>query len=98
MKSGAAQRLPRRKALVSPQKLDLAWGFTAFIVQFGTALALMPALLHYLTASQLGIWYAYQAIGGMAMLLEFGYQSTFARNITYIANGATSLQKEGIVR
>lgn len=75
---------------------DVAWSFAALFLQFGAALLVLPAIVHFLTAEQLGMWYAFQLAGGLAMLLEFGYQTTFARNITYVANGASMLVAEGV--
>ena len=56
---------------------------------------LLPFLVRFLTADELGLWYVYLAIGGLVALFEFGFSPTFSRNITYLWSGARELKKEG---
>lgn len=74
---------------------DVWWSFGALLLHHSAPFILLPVVMHYLSAEELGIWYAYQLAGGLAVLLEFGYQSTFFRNLAYVAGGAKDLQKEG---
>ena len=41
----------------------------------------------------LGLWYVFVSIGAIAILFDFGFGVTFARNITYCWSGADKLQK-----
>lgn len=74
----------------------LIWSFIALLLQYGSSLLVLPALLRYLTPQEIGVWYAYQLILALAGLLEFGYQVTFVRNISYVAHGATDLAATGV--
>ena len=56
---------------------------------------LLPLLMHFLSSSELGLWYVYVALSNFAMLFEFGFNPTFARNIVYVISGAQHLSIEG---
>lgn len=56
---------------------------------------LLPFLVAGLSSSDLGLWYVFTALSAFVMLFEFGFNPTFARNITYCWSGAQELQKEG---
>ena len=43
-----------------------------------------------------GIWNIFQTITALVLLLDFGFRPSFARNISYIFSGVTSLQKDGV--
>ena len=73
----------------------MAWSFASLFLQFGAGLLVLPALLRFLAPEEVGVWYAYQLVTGLAMLLEFGYQATFTRNLTYAFNGLEDLRQEG---
>ena len=56
---------------------------------------LLPLLMLFLTSDELGLWYVFIALSGFAMLFEFGFNPTFARNIVYVVSGARRLSAEG---
>lgn len=49
-----------------------------------------------MSAETVGIWNVMITIMGFITLLDFGFQPSFARNISYIFSGVTKLQKVGI--
>ena len=56
---------------------------------------LLPLLMRFLTPDELGLWYVFVAVSSLAMLFEFGFNPTFARNIVYVISGARRLTREG---
>lgn len=76
---------------VEAKKSDIAWNYIGtFVSMFGT-LMLLPLLLKFLSDEEIGLWYVFVTISSFATLLEFGFNPTFARNITYVVSGATEL-------
>lgn len=52
----------------------------------------------YVASSAAGsLWNIFIQIGGLALLLDFGFLSSFGRNITYIFSGVKELKAEGYV-
>lgn len=56
----------------------------------------MPFILHKMPQETVGIWNIFQTITALVLLLDFGFRPSFARNISYIFSGVTSLQKDGV--
>lgn len=84
--------------MVKALKLNrgLVLGVTAQFLQYGAALLLLPFIVVRLSAEEVGIWYVFMAVQGLAMLMDFGFQSTFARNFALAFSGAKELIKEGL--
>lgn len=70
-------------------------GLIAQAVQYGSALAMLPILITHLTPAEIGIWYLFIAIQGLALIADFGFQPTFARNFALAYAGVASLQAQG---
>ena len=62
----------------------------------GANLIMLPFLMYYLDGDMLGLWYLFASIGAVAMLFDFGFAVTFARNITYCWSGAERLKAEDV--
>ncbi len=73
----------------------MIWNYIGTIVSMSSGFVLLPLLMHYLSDDELGLWYVYLAFSNLAMLFEFGFNPTFARNIVYVVSGARSLSVEG---
>ena len=76
-------------------KRDVIWNYAGTIFSLFSNFLILPALVYYLTPSELGLWYVFLAIGGLVTLFEFGFSPTFARNFVYCWSGAKRLEKEG---
>jgi O-antigen/teichoic acid export membrane protein len=63
----------------------------------GSNFLMLPIIIYYLDADMLGLWYVFASIGAIAVLFDFGFGVTFARNITYCWSGAEKLQKEDVI-
>lgn len=72
-----------------------AWSLFALGLQYGANIVLLPVLSHFLTGSEIGLWYAVQLAYTLSLLLEFGYQTSFARSISYVKAGQQKLTATG---
>lgn len=77
-------------------KKDVLWGYTAQFFNIGVNTLILPFVLHLLPPAILGVWYVFLSISAFALMLDFGFQPTFARNVAYVMSGATSLKAEGV--
>lgn len=81
---------------ISIGKKDIIWSYISLIVSLTSNVILLPLIVRYLTDDALGLWYIFQSLGGITVLFDFGFNATFARNITYCWSGSRSLKKESI--
>ena len=77
-------------------KRDVAWGYVAQFFNIGVNVLLLPVVLRMLPAAELGVWYVFLAIWGFALMLDFGFQPTFGRNVAYAMSGARRLKAKGV--
>lgn len=77
-------------------KKDVAWSYAATILMVGAGVILLPFMLNKLPQQTIGIWNIFQVITALVTLLDFGFQPSFARNISYVFSGVKALQKEGV--
>lgn len=75
---------------------DIVWGYIAQALNIGAGLILLPVILHYLPQEDVGLWFVFVTLGSLALLLEFGFQPTMARNTAYVYAGAQTLVKKGL--
>lgn len=80
---------------VQTSKADVIWNYVGTSVSMASGFVLLPLLMHFLTPDELGLWYVFVAVSNLAMLFEFGFNPTFARNIVYVISGARRLTQEG---
>lgn len=81
---------------IRTRKSDVIWNYVGTIVAMLSGFILLPFLMRFLTDEELGLWYVYVAIANFALLFEFGFNPTFARNIVYVVSGARRLSSEGL--
>lgn len=82
-------------ASIRTSRADVAWNYIGTVVSMASGFALLPLLMRFLTPDELGLWYVFVAVSNLAMLFEFGFNPTFARNIVYVVSGARRLAPEG---
>lgn len=80
---------------IAARKTDIIWNYVGTIASMGSNFLLIPLLLVFLTTEQMGLWYVFIALSGLAQLLEFGFTSTLSRNIVYCLSGARRLTRQG---
>ncbi len=76
---------------------DLVWNYVATFMRVASGLIVLPLVLRILPSEKVGLWNIFLSIGTMTALLDFGFSSTFSRNITYIFSGVKELKTTGYV-
>lgn len=77
-------------------KVDVIWNYIATFLKIASSVILLPLILKYLPRQEVGIWSIFSSITALVFLLDFGFHSTFARNVSYVFSGAQFLEKEGV--
>jgi len=73
-------------------------GLLAQVLQYGSALALLPFIVTRLSEAQVALWYIFVTIQGLVLLADFGFQPTIGRAIASAYAGASELQREGLAQ
>ena len=73
-----------------------AWSFVATLLRVGANVFVLPFVLRKLSSDQLGVWYIFGTIGGLASLLDLGFEQTITRMTSYAWGGATRFVAFGI--
>lgn len=72
-------------------KKDVVWGYLGQILYMGINIIILPFVLKLLPDKELGLWYTFTSIGGLANLLDFGFKTTITRNVAYAWGGVKEL-------
>jgi len=80
----------------SASRRDVFWGYAASAVNVGAGLLLLPVIVRYQSAADVGLWFVFVALASLAQLLDLGFQPTVSRNCAYLFAGADKLIKEGV--
>ena len=71
------------------------WGYISLLLVQGINVILLPVIVRYLNSEELGVWYTFTSLYGLAMLIDFGFQSIITRNVSYLWSGAQNVKSEG---
>ena len=74
----------------------VAWSLVFTAIRAGGNLLVLPLMLHKLSPEDLGLWYVFLSLGGMASLIDFGFFPTMARVTAYLWAGAEEIQETGV--
>ncbi|MFI3296958.1 MAG: O-unit flippase-like protein [bacterium] len=74
---------------------DLVWSLLATFFKIGAGVLLFPLILKALPSEAVGIWTIFTSITTIVLLFDFGFNVSFARNISYIFSGVQGLKKLG---
>lgn len=77
-------------------KIDVYWNYLATFFKIATSILLLPLILKYLPSEDVAMWTIFTTISGLIFLLDFGFHSSFVRNVSYVFGGIHFLEKEGI--
>lgn len=75
---------------------DVVWNYVATFFQIGAGVILLPFILKMMSSETVGIWTVFSTITSLVSLLDFGFNPSFTRNISYIYSGVKELKKSGI--
>ena len=74
---------------------DVAWNYVATFMKIASSVLLFPLILKMMPSEMVGIWTILITVSSFAVLLDFGFSPSFARNITYIFSGVKTLKTTG---
>lgn len=74
----------------------VAWSFVFTAIRAGGNLLVLPLMLHKLTPEDLGLWYVFLSLGGLASLIDFGFYPTMSRVTAYLWAGAEEILETGV--
>ena len=81
---------------ISIKKRDILWSYGSMALTMVVNLLLLPLYIYFFTPDMVGLWYVFISIGSIALLFDFGFSITFARNITYCWSGAQELKAKHV--
>ncbi len=81
--------------LISISRRDIFWNYLASFFKIASSAILLPFILRELPSETIGIWTVFITITTFSGLLDFGFNPTFTRNITYVFSGVRKLKTEG---
>ena len=77
--------------MININNKDLFWNYTATVLKIGSSVLLMPLILNKMSSQSVGIWNIFISISFFLTLVDFGFNASFTRNLTYIFSGANEL-------
>ncbi len=74
----------------------VAWSLVFTAIRAGGNLLVLPLMLHKLSPEDLGLWYVFLSLGGMASLVDFGFYPTMSRVTAFLWAGAEKIHETGV--
>ncbi|MDR2824691.1 MAG: hypothetical protein LBB41_05770, partial [Prevotellaceae bacterium] len=74
---------------------DLFWNYAATAMRRLSGIIVLPVTLRLLPPDEVGIWSIFLSLVTITSLLDFGFSSSFSRNVTYIFSGVKELKVSG---
>lgn len=72
------------------------WAIIGTGLRVGSGLIVLPIALRSLQQNELGLYYTFLGITGLAIMLDFGFSPTIVRNASYAMGGAERFSKRGL--
>ena len=82
-------------AVADVGKKDLVWTMLATFFKIGAGVLLFPIILKMLPAETVGVWTIFVTITQLTFIFDFGFNTSFARNVSYVFSGVSSLKRDG---
>ena len=76
---------------------DYLWSYIGVFLSLFANIIMVPFIMYFLDGDHYGLWGVFQSLAGITVLFDFGFTTTFGRNINYCWNGAERLEKTGVV-
>lgn len=76
-------------------KKDVIWNYAATFLKTASSALLLPFILRVMPSEMVGIWSVFMTITAFSGLLDFGFNSSFTRNVTYVFSGVSALKVKG---
>lgn len=76
-------------------KKDYIWSYIGVFLSLFGSVVMTPFVVYFLDGDHYGLWGVFQSLAAITVLFDFGFATTFSRNINYCWNGARELSKTG---
>ena len=76
-------------------KKDYIWSYIGVFLSLFGSVIMTPFVVYFLDGESYGLWGVFQSLAAITVLFDFGFATTFSRNINYCWNGAKTLSKSG---
>jgi O-antigen/teichoic acid export membrane protein len=74
---------------------DVIWNYAATFLKIGVGVILLPFILRVFPQEIVAIWSIFTTIITLTGLFDFGFNPSFARNVSYIVSGVKELKVTG---
>jgi O-antigen/teichoic acid export membrane protein len=75
---------------------DVIWNYAATFLKIGVGVILLPFILRSFSQETVAIWSIFTTVITLTGLFDFGFNSSFARNVTYVVSGVKALKATGL--
>lgn len=82
--------------MIKTSKGDVIWNFAASFLKVGSSAILLPVILSSLSSNEIGFYFILTTMNYLTSIIDFGFSSTFGRNVTYVFQGVKKFHSEGI--
>lgn len=72
------------------------WAMIGVALRVGNGLITLPIALRVLSPSELGLYYTFLSLTGLALLIDFGFSQTISRNAAFAKGGASEFYATGL--
>ena len=74
---------------------DVIWNYAATFLKIGVGIILLPFILRVFPQEMVAIWTIFSTVIALNGLLDFGFGSSFMRNVSYVVSGVKELKTTG---
>ncbi|MDR2406695.1 MAG: hypothetical protein LBE13_01065 [Bacteroidales bacterium] len=74
---------------------DVIWNYAATFLKIGVGIILLPFILRVFPQETVAIWSIFTTVITLTSLFDFGFNSSFARNVSYVVSGVKILKTTG---
>ena len=74
---------------------DVVWNYVATFLKIGVGVILLPFILRVFPQETVAIWNIFTTIIAFSSLFDFGFNPSFARNVSYVISGVKELKTTG---
>lgn len=78
-------------------KNKIIWSYLAQFANLSVGVAMLPMVIYYLSKPEIGIWFIFFALVGLAQIIDFAIQPGLIRQVSYVYAGAKTIQRYGMV-
>ena len=82
-------------AVANVGKKDFVWTMLATFFKIGAGVLLFPIILKMLPAETVGVWTIFVTITQLTFIFDFGFNTSFGRNVSYVFSGVSLLKRDG---